>query len=77
MSDDPPFQFGNPAEGNISRPDVVSELGAEDEQLLFSRFFPDPQLLSNFGPQDEDSSTFDFGHSNADRNMSESMTPLH
>ena len=77
MSDDQLFQFGNPAEGNISRPDVMSELGAEDEQLLFSRVFPDPHLLSNFGPQDEGSFTFDFGNSNADRKMSESMTPLY
>ena len=69
MGDDRTFQFGNPAEGNISSPDIIPESGVED----FNRLLPD--LLCNFGPQDEDSFTFDFSHSNADGTMSESMTP--
>ena len=61
MGDDRMLRYENAGEGNISSPDIMRELGVEDQQLLFERLLPD--LMSDFSPQNGGPFTLEFSRS--------------
>ena len=71
LGDDMVLQDKNARERTILNSDTMQELGEEDERILFDRLLPD--LISDNGPEGEDAVSLEFGCSNTDNSMRESM----
>lgn len=62
--DDMVLQDKHSREGNILKSDTMQELSGEDERILFDRLLPD--LISDNGPEGEDTFSLEFGRPNTD-----------